>query len=202
MKRTITFFSLILVVSGLFSQAPHKLSFQAVVRNSNGELLKNSTVGFRIQILQSTEFGAALYVETHETACNENGLVTLEIGDGTVVTGKFDTIDWKKGPYFLKTEIDPAGGTNYTITGTSQLLSVPFALYAQTTSLPDGIIRLSSTPGAGDLLLFDGADWKVLPKGNDGQVLTMVNGLPSWKDVPLISPILSIERYFQVTLDL
>ena len=192
MKRTIVFFSLILVVFGLFSQSPHKLSFQAVVRNANGELLKSSNVGFRIQILQSTEFGAALYVETHETTSNENGLVTLEIGDGTVVTGKFDTIDWKKGPYFLKTEIDPAGGTNYTITGTSQLLSVPYALYAETTNLPGDILRLSAAPGAGDILLFDGADWKVLPKGNDGQVLTMVNGLPAWKEVPTGNEILEL----------
>ena len=114
---------------------------------------------------------------------NENGVVTLEIGDGTVVTGNLDTIDWKKGPYFLKTEIDPAGGTNYTITGTSQLLSVPYALYAETTRLPSGIVSLSSNPNAGDLLLFDGTGWKALPKGNDGQVLTMVNGMPAWNDV-------------------
>ncbi len=183
MKRTITFLSLILFVSNLFSQAPNKLSFQAIVRNANGELLKNNNVGFRIQVLQSTEFGAAVYVETHLTTTNENGLVTLEIGDGTIVTGKFDTINWNKGPYFLKTEIDPTGGSNYTISGTSQLISVPYALYAETTSLPPGLIRLSATPSAGELLLFDGSDWKALPKGNDGQVLTMVNGMPSWKDV-------------------
>ena len=98
MKRIITFFSLILAASGLYSQAPGKLSFQAIVRNTNGELLKNSNVGFRIQLLQSSEFGAAVYVETHETTTNENGLVTLEIGDGTVVTGKsgYSTIG-KKG---------------------------------------------------------------------------------------------------------
>jgi hypothetical protein len=184
MKRTIAFFSLILFAAGLFAQAPGKLSFQAVVRNANGELLKNSNVGFRIQLLQSSEFGAAVYVEIHESVTNENGMVTLGIGDGTVVTGKFDTIDWKKGPYFLKTEIDPAGGTNYTITGTSQLLSVPYALYAETTGLPAGMVSLAGTPNAGDLLLFDGTGWKALQKGNDGQVLTMVNGMPAWKDVP------------------
>jgi hypothetical protein len=79
---------LILFATGLFAQAPGKLSFQAVVRNTNGELLNNSNVGFRIQLLQSSEFGAAVYVETHEATTNENGLVTLEIGNGTIVTGK------------------------------------------------------------------------------------------------------------------
>lgn len=183
MKRTITSIGLILLATGLFAQAPGKLSFQAVVRNADGELLKNSNVGFRIQLLQTSEFGAAIYVETHESTTNENGLVTLEIGGGTVVTGKLDTIDWKKGPFFLKTEIDPAGGTDYSITGTSQLLSVPYALYAETTGLPPGMVNLVSTPNAGDMLLFDGTGWKALPKGNNGQVLTMVNDMPAWKDV-------------------
>jgi hypothetical protein len=192
MKKTITFFSLIILVTGLFAQAPGKLSFQAVVRNSSGELLKNSNVGFRIQLLQSTEFGAAVYVETHEGTTNENGLVTLEIGGGTVVTGKLDSIDWKNGPYFLKTEIDPDGGTNYTITGTTQVLSVPYALYAETAGLPAGMVNLASTPDAGDMLLFDGSHWKALPKGNDGQVLTMVSGMPSWKDVSTGNELLAL----------
>jgi hypothetical protein len=130
MKRIITLYSLILFAACQFAQSPDKLSYQALVRNANGELMKNSNAGFRIQILQSTEFGAAVYVETHAAATNENGLVTLEIGAGTVVAGTFNAIDWSDGPYFIKTEIDPAGGTNYTITGTSQLLSVPYALYA------------------------------------------------------------------------
>src|SRR5512133_2185335 len=103
MKKKVTFLSLILLATVLFAQAPGKLSYQAIVRNTNGELLKNTNVGFRIQILQSSEFGAAVYVETHESTTNENGLVTLEIGGGTVVTGKLDTLNWKKGPYYLKT---------------------------------------------------------------------------------------------------
>jgi hypothetical protein len=183
MRKIITFFSLILLASGLLAQVPGKLSFQAVVRNAEGEPLKSSNVGIRIQLLQSSEFGAAIYVETHESTTNENGVVTLEIGAGTVVTGNLDTVDWKKGPYFLKTEIDPSGGMNYTITGTSQLLSVPYALYAKTTSLPSGLVNLTANPNAGDLLFFDGTGWKALPKGNNGQVLTMVDGMPEWKDV-------------------
>jgi hypothetical protein len=183
MKRIISLYSLILFTVCLFAQAPDKLSYQAVVRNANGELMKNSNVGFRIQILQSTEFGAAVYVETHVATTNENGLVTLHIGDGTVVTGTFNTIDWEHGPFFIKTELDPAGGTNYTITGTSQLLSVPYALYAKTSGLPADLLRLAIHPNTGDLLFYNGSDWNTIPKGNEGQVLTMVGGLPAWKDI-------------------
>jgi len=86
----------------------------------------------QVSILQGSAGGTAVYVETHTPATNADGLVTIEIGAGTVVSGDFSAIDWSAGPYFLKTETDPAGGINYTITGTSQLLSVPYALYAKT----------------------------------------------------------------------
>ncbi|MBC8344609.1 MAG: collagen-like protein [Bacteroidetes bacterium] len=93
----------------------------------------------RISILQGTVSGTAVYVETQAPTTNDNGLVTIEIGAGTVVSGNFSTIDWTNGPYFIKTETDANGGTTYTITGTSQLLSVPYALYAKTSG--------SSIPG-------------------------------------------------------
>jgi hypothetical protein len=84
----------------------------------------------QISILQGSANGTAVYVETQTPTTNTNGLVSLEVGGGTVLSGNFSTIDWANGPYFIKTETDPAGGTNYTITGTSQLLSVPYAMYA------------------------------------------------------------------------
>jgi hypothetical protein len=113
-----------------FAQAPQKMSYQAVIRNATNGLVANTEVGMRILILQGTEFGAAVYVETHTTTTNANGLVSLAIGAGTIVSGTFSGIDWSAGPYFIKTETDPTGGTNYTIFGTSELLSVPFALYS------------------------------------------------------------------------
>jgi hypothetical protein len=70
-------------------------------------------------------------VETQTTNTNANGLVTLEIGSGTIVSGTFSGIDWSNGSYFIKTETDPTGGTSYTITGTSQILSVPYAIYSK-----------------------------------------------------------------------
>ncbi|MCL2289981.1 MAG: collagen-like protein, partial [Bacteroidetes bacterium] len=107
------------------------MSYQAVIRNSSDQLVKNQQVGMRISILKgSTE----IYSETQTPTTNANGLVTIEIGGGS----GFNTINWDDGIYFIKTETDPTGGTNYTITGTSQLLSVPYALFAKASgsSLP------------------------------------------------------------------
>ena len=114
----------------IMAQVPQKISYQAIVRNAKGELFKNSTISIRISILTEYDEVDAVFEETHIKTTNDNGLVTLEIGSGDTEKGNFSEIDWSKGNYFLKTEIDLTGGTNYSITGTSQLLSVPYALYA------------------------------------------------------------------------
>lgn len=114
----------------LFAQAPQKMNYQSVIRKTDGTLLSNTLVGIKTSILLGSITGTASYVETQTTTTNANGLATIEIGGGTPVTGTFSGIDWGAGSHFIKTEIDPAGGTNYTISGTSQLLSVPYALYA------------------------------------------------------------------------
>jgi hypothetical protein len=113
-----------------FSQAPEKMSYQAVIRNNSNSLVVNQLVGMRISILQGSVTGSATYVETQNPTTNTNGLVSIEIGGGNVVSGALSTINWGNGPYFIKTETDPNGGTNYSISGTSQMLSVPFALYS------------------------------------------------------------------------
>lgn len=133
MKKIITICAAILMTASVFAQAPNKMSYQAVVRNSSNALVTSSAVGMRISILQTTPSGTAVYVETQTPTTNANGLASIEIGGGTVVSGNFSTIDWANGPYFVKTETDPTGGTNYTISGTSQLLSVPYALHAKNT---------------------------------------------------------------------
>ena len=132
MKRIITLIiAAVMLTSGVHSQAPAKMSYQSVVRNSTGTLLANSSVGIKISILQGSVSGTPVYVEIHNKTSNANGLVSLEIGGGTFVSGSFALINWAAGPYFLQTETDPTGGTNYSISGTSQLLSVPYALYAE-----------------------------------------------------------------------
>jgi hypothetical protein len=132
MKKLYTILAALFLTAIAFAQAPEKMSYQAVVRDSGDALVTSQPVGMQISILQTTATGTAVYVETQTPTTNVNGLVSLEIGTGIVVSGDFTTIDWSTDSYFIKTEIDPAGGTTYTITGTSQLMSVPFALYAKT----------------------------------------------------------------------
>jgi uncharacterized protein (TIGR02145 family) len=112
------------------AQAPQKMSYQFVIRNSSNVLLANTAVGIKISVLQGSASGNAVYEETQTATTNGNGLVSLQIGTGTVVTGSFAGINWAAGLYFIKTETDPAGGINYSITGTQEMLSVPYAMYA------------------------------------------------------------------------
>ena len=132
MKKLYTFIAVLLMTASTFAQTPEKMSYQAVVRDSGDNLVSSQPVGMQISILQTTATGTAVYVETQTPTTNVNGLVTLEIGTGTVVIGDFTTIDWSTDSYFIKTETDPTGGSGYTITGTSELLSVPYALHAKT----------------------------------------------------------------------
>ncbi|MCI9845063.1 hypothetical protein [Flavobacterium pectinovorum] len=120
----------------LFAQAPQKMSYQSVIRKTDGTLVANTLVSIKSSILLGSASGTASYVETQTTTTNNNGLATIEIGGGTPVNGTFAGINWGAGSHFIKTEIDPTGGSNYTISGTSQLLSVPYALYAGSSQNP------------------------------------------------------------------
>ena len=138
----------LLINTSIFAQAPQKMSYQAVIRNSGGVLVTSTSVGMKISIIQAS---FTVYSETQTASTNVNGLVSLEIGGGTVVLGSFAAIDWANGPYFIKTETDPTGGTNYTISGTSELLSVPYALFSANTypgpSGPQGATGLTGPQG-------------------------------------------------------
>jgi len=116
------------------------MSYQAVLRNVDGTLMKDQAVSIQISILQSSATGTTVYQEDHSPSTNLNGLVSLHIGTGNTTSGTFSAIDWSAGPYFLQTDVDPAGGTNYVISSTTELISVPFALYAnKADSLVGGI---------------------------------------------------------------
>lgn len=137
------------------AQAPEKMSYQAVMRNTSGQLLANQNIGIKVSVLQGSPAGTVVYSERLTGTTNPNGLVSLEIGTGTVLSGTFPSINWASGNYYLKTEIDPTGGTAYTITGTSQLLSVPFAMYAKSSGTSGGSFTLPYTAtvnNAGTLL--------------------------------------------------
>lgn len=137
-----------------FGQAPEGFKYQAVVRDAGNLIVNNQPVGIRMTIQQGSIGGATTYSETFSITTNAYGLVNLEIGTGTVVSGDFSTIDWSAGPYFIETGVDVSGGTSYAVMGTSQLMSVPYALYAKTSG--------SSTPGPQGPQGIQG------PAGNDG----------------------------------
>ena len=131
-----------LLSSTIFAQAPQKMSYQAVIRDASRALVTNKTIGMRIRIAQGTPSGSIVYTETFTPTTNINGLVSLEIGGAA----GFSSISWANGPYFILTDADLKGGINYTISGYSQLVSVPYALHAKTaesitgsTTIPSGV---------------------------------------------------------------
>ena len=159
MKKLHTLLAVILITATTFAQVPESMSYQAIVRDSGGNLVSNLPVGMQISILQGSSSGTVVYAENHTESTNVNGLVTLEIGLGTATTGTFAIIDWAAGPYFIKTETDPTGGTNYTITGTSQLMSVPYALYAKTS----GELQQLTVSTTGDTLHLQNGGFVIIP---------------------------------------
>lgn len=143
MRKLFVIIATVLLTANVFAQSPEKMSYQAVIRNANGELVKYSDVGMQISILQGASNGTAVYTETQTPTTNANGLVSIEIGTGTT-SDDLSAIDWSADTYFLKTETDPTGSTSYTITGVSQLLSVPYALYAKEAGNVPDISTLAS----------------------------------------------------------
>jgi len=137
MKRILLSLTILCIGAVLFAQAPQSFKYQTVVRDAADEILDNQQVYFRISILQYSDVGTEVYTETFDRTTNDFGLVTFNIGEGDVVeTGVFEDIDWSDGPYYVKVEVDidgPGGTYNYEETGTSELLSVPYALHSQTT---------------------------------------------------------------------
>ncbi len=117
-----------------FAEVPQKMNYQTVVRNSAGVLISNAPIGIRTSIFQGSTSGTMVYSETQTVTTNINGLATMEIGAGNVVSGSFSGINWAAATFFLETAIDPTGGTNYTILGISQLLTVPFAMHSTLSS--------------------------------------------------------------------
>lgn len=132
MKLTLTILLFVTVTLNVFAQSPEKMSYQAIIRSQDNSLVTNSNITLKIIVHQGTVTGTNVYQETHSVTTNSNGLVSLEIGTGKIITGSFSTIAWEKGPYFIETQVDVNGGVNYNIIGITQLLSVPYALHAKT----------------------------------------------------------------------
>ena len=131
MKKLLTLFTALAVCTSLYAQAPQAFKYQAVARDNSGNVVSNSTIGFRISLLQGSPSGTNVYSETHTVSSNNYGLVNLEIGTGSIVSGTFSSINWGNASHFIKIEMDLSGGNNYVLMGTSQLLSVPYALFSE-----------------------------------------------------------------------
>ncbi|MCE2789868.1 MAG: collagen-like protein, partial [Saprospiraceae bacterium] len=213
MRTSLSFAMLCFAVSLLTAQAPQKMTYQAVVRNAAGDLVKNTSVGMRTTIHKGAENGPEVYKEIYNPnpTTNANGLVTVQVGGGIAITGSMAAIDWSAGSYFIRTETDPSGGTNYTVSGASQLLSVPYALYAdkaasgtpgpqgpQGPAGPQGPQGPKGDPGSvfngtapGQMLYWNGTAWVTVNAGGTGLIMTMCDGVPTWGPCPTKVPVVT-----------
>jgi len=160
MKKKISFLFLLGFVAAMqvIAQAPNAFQYQAVVRNTQGVISQNQSVNVRFTLHKTTATGTTVFQETQTATTTDNGLISLQIGTGTPGTGSFGLgeTDWTTGVYFMQVEID--NGTGYNTLSTQQLLSIPYAKYAQVA----GNVRIKSP---------DGSTWNVTI-GNDGKVAT------------------------------
>lgn len=143
-----------------FSQAPQAFTYQAVVRNNSGDILANQLVALRISILNTSNSGPVVYQERHTPTSNALGLIDLNIGQGSVLSGSFSSINWGVDSKYIQIELDPAGGTNYSIMGTTQLLSVPYAMYANQSANAGGG-GIANGISSGNTTYWNGSAWVV-----------------------------------------
>ncbi|MFT5779803.1 MAG: hypothetical protein ACI837_002762 [Crocinitomicaceae bacterium] len=177
--RLLSIIAFVAITLTSFGQAPQAFKYQAVIRDASNAVLTTQPVGMQITILQGALPGTAVYVETFAPTTNAYGLVNLEMGSGAVVSGTFATIDWSTGPYFIEIAADVTGGVSYSVMGTSELLSVPYALYAESSGSsipgpagPQGIPGVDGTDGIDGIDGIDGAIGPAGPAGPPGSGTT------------------------------
>lgn len=112
------------------AQSPNAIPYQGVVRNLAGNILASQNIGLRISIHDVTAGGTEVFSETHAVTTTNLGLFNVNIGQGAPLTGTLGTVNWGNGAKFIQVKMDATGGTNYIDMGTTQLNSVPYALYA------------------------------------------------------------------------
>ena len=134
MKNFITLLVFFATTLSLYAQVPQAVCYQAVATDSRGNELISQAIRVKLSILKGSSGGAEEWVETHSVTTDGFGLFDLNIGTGLRVSGNqtnFKNISWGSDKYYLKVEMDVTGGTNYILMGTNQLVSVPYALYAE-----------------------------------------------------------------------
>ena len=174
---------LIILMKVSFAQSPQSFKYQAVVRDATGGLAVNKIISIKSSILLGSPTGGSVYSETQTLSTNEYGVVSLNIGSGKIVSGNFSTISWGAGSYFVKTELDINGGSTYVFMGTSQMLSVPYALYAEKTgsSVSDfdtsPTNEIQSLSVTGNSLTISGANTIALPPDADSNPVNEIQNL-------------------------
>ncbi len=170
MKRIALPLLSILLATLAFAQSPESFNYQGVARDNGGNVLANQSIGLRLSILSGSIGGTVEYSETHSVTTSDFGLFNVAIGGGSLVSGSFAGIGWGGDSHYIKVEMDPAGGTSYQNMGTSQLLSVPYALYAENsgTGGPTGPTGPTGAYGATGPSGADGSDGLTGPTGTDG----------------------------------
>ncbi|RMG58267.1 MAG: hypothetical protein D6722_23795 [Bacteroidetes bacterium] len=175
------------LTAALRAQAPYAFTYQAVARDANEECIVDQAISLRFNILDQTATGTALYSELHSATTNGQGLFSVEIGRGQVLAGVYtqlEAIPWRQGSKFLKVEMDPAGGVNYQLVGTFELLSVPFALVADEAAFAETAGDVLSEPVGTVKLFWDAggvlplpAGWQVLDGSTVSDTLSPLNGI-------------------------
>ncbi len=185
MKRIFYPIFALLISFGALAQAPQMFNYQAVIRDDGGNPLVSEAVEVSIAILEGSAEGTEVFSETHQITTNEFGIVNLQVGSES----SMENIDWSADLYFVQVSLDG------NIMGTSPLLSVPFALHAATSANAfsgdyhdlegapelDDFISIES-PQEGDMIYYDEGGWQTLSLGEEGQILTIVDGKPAWAD--------------------
>ena len=155
-KYLLSIICFLFVSISMFSQSPQAFKYQSVVRDAQGNALANQNVSFKISILQSTSTGSSVYSETQNVTTNAFGLANLSIGSGVVVSGNFSSIAWESDNFFIQTELDISGATGYILMGSTQLLSVPYALHSKTVELDNDMQTLTYDSLNGNLTISNG----------------------------------------------
>lgn len=155
MKHAIALIAMLVIVHLAHAQAPQGIPYQAAARNSSGAILASTNISVRFTIRDSVAAGVIRYRETHSVTTSAQGMFSLNVGQGTPVTGTFSGIKWGTNAKFMQVELDPAGGSSYTDMGTQQMMSVPYALNA-------GALKLTVS-ATGDTLYSGGGNYVIIP---------------------------------------
>ncbi len=188
MKKTLLL--LVLLISATaFCQVPQGISYQAIATNGSGNPIVNSNVGVRLSVLDNSASGPVLYTETHVKMTNAQGLFNTVIGQGTPTTGTFSSINWGTNSKFLKVEMDVAGGTNYALIGNTQLLSVPYAMYAGNTA------SVAGNSSINDDIVENSTSNFAIHNPNEFKVYVFNTTSSSWSSQSYVSGFASIAMY-------